>query len=845
MKKYTGEYTREISFPLGGIGTGSVGLAGNGRLMDWEIFNRPDKGSMNVYSHLAVRAIDETGRITAKVLQGDCTENLTGQYGLNRLYQGFGHAVDKKTMAGFPHFPKWSFSSEFPFAELEFSAEDFPAEVKLKAFNPFIPMDEDNSSIPAAFFEVEFRNTSEKTLRFGSAFSIGRSFKGNNREVDLGNGRRGIFMRSELDERALDYRDLTISSPEENAILQPCWYRGRWSDSLSTFWHEFSACEALRNRTYPENFHEDTATVYAEKEIAPGKTERLRFLMTWSAPFCYNYWDPLKDRTGADITWKNYYATIWRNSADSCRYAMENWEMLESRSKAFSDAVYSSTLDPVLLEAATYNLSTLKSPTVLRLEDGTLWGWEGVHEHEGSCEGSCNHVWNYAYALPFLFPRLERSMREADYRYNMQENGKMAFRIRLPLGRPGWHIPCVDGQMGGVIKTYREWKLSGNTEWLARIWPDVKRSLEYAWVDDGQFSWDVDRDGVMEGRQHHTLDMELFGPSGWLQGFYLAALKAAAEMADALGEHEDAEGYREVFRRGSKWTEENLFNGEYYFQKVDLNDSAIVERFGCMKDYWNSEFGEIKYQIGEGSEIDQLCAQWHATICGLGDVFDKTNRRTALQSLHRYNYRSTVRDLANPWRLFILNDEDGTLICYYPEGKRKPLLPVPYCEEVFYGTEYALGALMLAEGMEAEGMKTIRAVRNRFDGKKRNPFNEFECGSNYARSMASWSFLPILSGFTFDMTKQRIGFRPPYAGETFRCFWSCGEAWGTVELSGSHAELRVIEGELTLKCFDVACGENRSVKAVCDGVSVAAEGNGETVCFEAPVSIRESLKLFF
>ena len=54
--KYIGDFTKEISFPLGGIGTGSVGISGSGRLIDWEIFNRPSKGSINSYSHFAIKA---------------------------------------------------------------------------------------------------------------------------------------------------------------------------------------------------------------------------------------------------------------------------------------------------------------------------------------------------------------------------------------------------------------------------------------------------------------------------------------------------------------------------------------------------------------------------------------------------------------------------------------------------------------------------------------------------------------------------------------------------------------------------------------------------------------------
>lgn len=144
--------------------------------------------------------------------------------------------------------------------------------------------------------------------------------------------------------------------------------------------------------------------------------------------------------------------------------------------------------------------------------------------------------------MAYLFPKLERGIRENDYKYNQKPSGEMVFRTRIPFGRGiGGFRACADGQLGGVIKVYREWKLSGDTEWLKSIWEPVKKSLEYAWSDENYDRWDRDFDGVLEGRQHHTLDMELFGPSSWLEGFYLGALKAGSEMAQVLGYEDDAE----------------------------------------------------------------------------------------------------------------------------------------------------------------------------------------------------------------------------------------------------------------------------------------------------------------
>jgi hypothetical protein len=274
------------------------------------------------------------------------------------------------------------------------------------------------------------------------------------------------------------------------------------------------------------------------------------------------------------------------------------------------------------------NLAVLKSPTCLRLEQGEFWAFEGTNATSGSCEGTCDHVWNYQYALPFLFPGFARQILETDYTYNVKESGEMMFRTMLPLGERIWNFrACVDGQMGSVLRFYREWKLSGDDQWLRKYWGVAKKTLEYAWSPDNLDLWDPEQTGVIRGRQHHTLDMELFSGNAWLNGYYLAALKAGAEIAEYLGEADSAALYREIFRKGTAATEAELFNGRHYIQKIDVSDSSVLEPFarrapGIYGGYWNSERGEIKYQFGEGSEIDQMVGQWHATLLGLWDVLD-------------------------------------------------------------------------------------------------------------------------------------------------------------------------------------------------------------------------------
>lgn len=816
--RYESAKTRAISFPLGGIGSGSVGLAGNGRLIDWEIFNAPNKRSFNGYSHFAVKAETEDGRLLdARVLNGDYPAPYMGEpVRGGPLHSGYGYGPENNTMAGMPHFRRHAFAGAFPMAELTFEDEKFPGAVRLKAFNPFIPLNDRDSSLPCAMFEVAFHNPQDVPVTFTAALTASNpkaeaqvlnryEERDGARALKLGTGSYGADDPS--------YGDLTVATDARDASVQEYWYRGGWCDNLEMYWRDFAKAGPFANRRYeadlpPHSRHKDNGTLAARLTVPPNGTGTLRFVLAWHFPNVFNGWNP--EPEGRRTTWRNYYATQFADSADVAVYALANWDRLQGETEAFVDALFSSTLPAEAIEAISANLSVLKSATCLRLTDGSFYGFEGCIEDVGSCEGSCTHVWNYAYALPFLFPALERSMRDLDFRYNRREDGGMAFRLQLPLGRdPGDFRACVDGQMGGVVKAYRDWKLSGDDDWLRRNWDAIRGSVEYAWSGRNADRWDADRDGVIEGRQHHTLDMELFGPNAWLNGFYLAALKAASEMAAHLGEADAAAEYAALFARGKAWTDEHLFNGRYYGQLLDLTDRGVLERYdageslfgeGAVSAYWNEEAGEIKYQIGDGCGIDQVVAQWHANLCGLGEIFDRGQTKTALASLYRHSFKANMRDEANPWRLYSLNDEGGLVICSWPEGTARPAVPLTYAPETMSGFEYQAASHMIQEGMLDEGLRIVRAIRDRYDGEKRNPWNEMECGSNYARAMASYSLLLSYAGFSFDLTKGELGFDPkPGTAEPFRVFWSVDGAWGTFSLGQAGGELRVLAGELRLR----------------------------------------------
>lgn len=780
---YRGENLGQISFPLGGIGSGSIGLAGNGALIDWEIFGKPNKRSTNGFTHIAVKARCE-GRDYFRVLEGD---HITDFIGVDKQ-SGYGAGVSNKTMAGFKHFENCSFLGEFPFATLTLSDRDFPGEITLKAFNPLIPLDSKNSSLPAAFFSITFNNTTDSDIEFEPFFSLMNPFTVSvNKRTENG----VVLSHFGKADSELEYGELCLISDSPDQIV-PYWFRGKANDAVTVFMNEIRAGGKLKDREYEGAARLDTCTVTSSATVKAHTSKSFKFILSWYIPNMSNAWikagdeDEPQDSALLGARWRHYYATVFGSASDVANYALDNWDYLYNETEKYREALYSSSLDKTVIDAAAANVAVLKSSAVYRLENGEFYGFEGTTSDSGSCPGTCQHVYNYAYALCFLFPELERSIRDLEFKYSMAPSGAHTFRMPLPPAPPKRLHPCLDGQAGSVIKAYREWKISGDTEWLKKNWSAIKSTLEFIYSPENPWKWDANADGVLEGKQHNTLDLDVFGPCAWHEGLYLAALKAATEMAEFLGDDEKAKEYFSIYEKGRAFTNSELFCGEYFIQKIDLNDKSILDGYYIddreINDYWSEELGEIKYQMGKGSSIDQLCGQWHANIIGLGRIFDKDKTDSALSAMYKYNFKKRLRDFNNTWRIYALNDEAGAVICDYPETVTRPQVPIMYFEECMTGFEYELAGLLISEGEAEKGIELVRAVRDRFNGKNRNPFSEIECGGNYARSMASFSLLPIFSGFRFDLPHGIMGFNPVSIGEHFSCPWFLGTGWGTVEI---------------------------------------------------------------
>jgi non-lysosomal glucosylceramidase len=350
--------------------------------------------------------------------------------------------------------------------------------------------------------------------------------------------------------------------------------------------------------------------------------------------------------------------------------------------------------------------------------------------------------------------------------------------------------------MGQIMKVYLDWRLSGDDGWLRELWPKVKRAIAFAWITNG---WDGDRDGVLEGTQHNTYDIEFYGPNPLCGIYYLGALRAVEEMAHAVGDSAEASEARRLFESGRTWIDANLFNGEYYVQQVKGRPRTSIPD-ALLNTMGSDDTEHPEYQMGAGCLVDQLVGQYQAEVAGLGPLVDPAHCRTTLDSIYRYNYKRDLFEHASVQRTFVLNDEGALVVAAYAGGQR-PDVPFPYYAEAFTGLEYTAASHMIFAGMVREGVECITNIRARYDGERRNPWDEAECGSHYARAMASWSALLAISGFRYHGGTREVTVLPRLAAAGFHCFWSTGAGWGTFSFdkTGSPLYIRVLSGSL-------ACG---------------------------------------
>ncbi len=479
--------------------------------------------------------------------------------------------------------------------------------------------------------------------------------------------------------------------------------------------------------------------------LAPGESKTATFLLTWYFP----------NRMQGDKKVGNMYREWFNSSLDVATYIAENFKRLDSSTQLFRDTWYDTTLPYWFVQRISMPISCLATETCQWWANGRFYAWEGV----GCCPGTCNHVWHYDQALGRLFPELQRSAIEMQYlnpqtRFN-DKTGYINMR-----GEYWGNVWAADGHAGCVLMAFRQHQFSPDNTFLKSNWPGIRKAIEFMIQQDGN------NDGVLEGHQNNTYDIPFFGANSMIGSLYHAVLLAGEKMALAMDDGAFAEKCRRIYESGRKWTEDQLFDGEYFMQIVDHQKYP-------------------QHQYGKGCLSDQLLGQTWAHLVGLGHLYREDQVRSALQSVFKYNWAPDVGPQYKAHRpeiYFAMPGEAGLFLCTWPKTRHmgNGHASVRYRNTIWTGIEFQVASGMIYEGLLKEGLAIVRGIHERYDGVKHNPWNHVLCGDFYSRAMASWGCLLAASGYVYDGPAGMIGFAPRLTPENFKAFFSAAEGWGSL-----------------------------------------------------------------
>jgi uncharacterized protein (DUF608 family) len=516
-------------------------------------------------------------------------------------------------------------------------------------------------------------------------------------------------------------------------------------------------------------------------QLAPGESKTLSFFVAWHFANA-----KLEIDSG-----RRHYAKRFADASEVAQYVVTNADRLSGTTRLWRDVWYDSTLPYWFLDRAMANTSILATTTCHRFTSGRFWAWEGV----GCCAGTCTHVWHYAQAVGRIFPEIERDLRErVDF-------GAALDPMTGKIGHRGERTsPAVDGQAGRILGVYREHTMSADSEFLKRLWPNVRKATEYL------LNHDTNQDGILDGAQENTLDAAWYGEIAWLSGLTLAAYQAAAAMADEMDDSTFAKRCRQRIAAGKHAIESQLFNDEYFIQLPQPGrEKALGTYTAC--------------------HIDQVFGEAWLRQVALPPILDESKVHSALASLYKYNFAPDVgpyRKEHSIGRAYALAGDGGIIMTTNPQGVEKPYgdygWQTGYFNECMSGFEHQVIAHLLAEGMREESLVCFRAIHDRYRAGLRNPYNEIECSDHYSRAMASYGVFISACGFEYHGPRGHLGFAPRLQPDNFRAPFVTAEGWGTFAQTRNAGELdatlEIKQGKLRLRSMSFELANDAQPKSV-------------------------------
>lgn len=784
-----------IGMPAGGMHAGTVYLGGDGRLWLWGIYNDEREGidPKTILWNDGTKEVKVRSRDGASYVEPALADNK------RVLEQGFAVKIEYegKTIIkalNESSFDEIKFETSYPVATVHYIDEALPVNIVLKAGAIFIPLDADNSALPATVFSISIENKTNKSIK---ADIIGWMENGANKLTATDNDgvKRNTAIIHENHISILGSFDAT--KPE--ATLQ----RDAGTTCI-TFIGQGTTVNT-NARPYPVDVDffgqkKDEASTISpgekligsigiSQQIKPGKTIESNYVISW------HFDHPLSKRLDKLPETKDsyYYGKRFKNAHETGAYIAQNFKKLYTQTLLWQETYYDSTLPFWFLERTLLNIGTLATANTYRFANDRFWGWEGVN----ACEGTCTHVWQYAQAMGRIFPSLEKDARQrTDLGIAMQENGGIIFRAEYETR------PAIDGQAGTILRIYREHQMSSDDGFLHNNWSNIKKAVSF------MLSRDKNGDGMTDTPMENTLDAVWEGEIAWIVGLCIAAAKAAQLMAEEMHDDAFAKACKQYVEKGSRNMAEKLFNGEYFIHRPD----AVQ--------------GRKKLGSYNTCHIDQVYGQSWAWQAGLGRLWDKEKTISALRSLWKYNFAPDVGPYIKTHtggRPYALPGEAGLIMNTNPHNEPKPYgdnvtWQLGYFHECMTGFEHQVASHMMAEGMTDEALVITRAIHDRYHAAKRNPYNEIECSDHYARAMASYGTFITACGFEYHGPKGYLRFAPKWNRDNFKAAFTSAEGWGTYsQVKNNDRQLHAIRlqyGSLLLNTLSVDNLLNQKIKAV-------------------------------
>jgi len=772
MAKISAFKAHTSGVPLGGIGTGSVELQPDGEFHYWQIYDPPRRiqpchgqkvddgeGSTGALSFYVRMRQPDKGTVVRKLGMRTDPEDFT--------YRIF--AWNKPV-------ERIDYDGQFPVCRLEYRDSRLPGRVTGMGIAPFVPHESDLSATPGFCMEFTLENPTRMPLEVSLLGTLTPDFlDGSENEPFVYNGARGVFLRRpgsapkvgqlcfSLDgdcEKTYITGDYTrflkeyvanseFGVTQESALFGfreegrlPCTAAGTRParipldleqlpdaelDALLANHCCFPYARSLQTRI--AHIHPGFPGTREEKQrflaacsrqisrmkdsfggcalcagavLAPGEQRTFRFLLTWYFPDHYSG----SNRLG------HYYEVLYRDAAEAARFLIDHNDRVFGGARAFADLLYSTDLPRQYSDAWSGNLSSLVKSSWY-LKDGRFGLWEGL----GYCGFHTTDITYHAsFGLLVLFPELQKRQMRMGAAFQ-RPDGRVHHLFTPDLDQVDDGFDRVDMNMQFVLMVFRDWLFTGDDVYLRDLWPHVCLAM------DSIGALDSDGDGLPDqNTRRNTYDSWNFaGTPAYIAVLWLAALKAAGQLAEILRDSSRRGQWSDLLEKGKQSLEEKLWYGSYYYLWADddRTDGSLM--------------------------TDQLDGEWFLRMTGQEGLLPEERIRQVLRTVFGYCF----------------DEEAGLVNAVCPPGAVTTLHTYRNCQAgaVWTGIGYVFAALAMSVGLTEEADRVMETVyENQF--RLGALWDHWECGHHYTRPMSSWTTMTAALGLKLDRVKKTILLKP-------------------------------------------------------------------------------------